>query len=150
MATAYQKIKFPLNQWPIFERSMVETEIKEQRIWKIEVDGALACVWTITFADPQIWEHSDDDQAIYIHRIATNPVFRGKNLVSDIVIWAKEYCVSKKKHFIRMDTCGYNTRLIAHYQNCGFDFLGISKLSHTDNLPSHYHNAEVCFFEIVL
>ncbi len=148
LATAYQKIVFPANQWPTFERSMVETEIREQRIWKIEIGGEIACVWTITFSDPQIWVHSENDAAIYIHRIATNPVFRGKNLVAEIVAWANKYIIAHQKRFIRMDTCGYNTRLIAHYQNCGFQFLGISKLSRTSGLPSHYHNAEVCFFEI--
>jgi RimJ/RimL family protein N-acetyltransferase len=148
LATAYQKTVFPANQWPTFERSMVETEILEQRIWKIEIDGEIACVWTITFSDPEIWEQSENDAAIYIHRIATNPVFRGEHFVAKIVAWANNYCIAHHKRFIRMDTCGYNTRLIAHYQNCGFRFLGISKLRSSSSLPSHYHNAEVCFFEI--
>jgi len=49
-----------------------------------------------------------------------------------------------------MDTCGNNKRLINHYINCGFDFLGMKKLKDTSELPSHYHNTEVCFFEIEL
>ena len=49
-----------------------------------------------------------------------------------------------------MDTCGENKKLIQHYQNCGFDFLGIKKLENASNLPSHYHNADVCYFEIKL
>ena len=49
-----------------------------------------------------------------------------------------------------MDTCGNNERLIRHYKDCGFSFLGMKKLNNTAELPSHYHNAEVCFFEIDL
>ncbi|CAM4376081.1 hypothetical protein ZONE111904_17310 [Zobellia nedashkovskayae] len=49
-----------------------------------------------------------------------------------------------------MDTCGKNDKLINHYKSCGFDFLGMKKLNNTSDLPSHYHNADVCFFEINL
>ena len=85
IATSFQKKKFPANQWPIFSRALVETEIKENRQWKLLINGQIACIWAITFSDPQIWEKSNDDSAIYIHRIATNPNFRGQNLVSIIV-----------------------------------------------------------------
>jgi hypothetical protein len=47
-----------------------------------------------------------------------------------------------------MDTCGQNDRLINHYKNCGFDFLGMKKLKDSSGLQKHYHNADVCFFEI--
>ncbi|MBC9796680.1 GNAT family N-acetyltransferase [Sinomicrobium weinanense] len=94
----------------------------------------------------------DDDatSSVYIHRIATNPEFRGNNFVKIIVNWAREFAESQSKKFIRMDTCGQNDRLINHYKNCGFEFLGIKKLKNTSGLPSHYHNADVCFFEIEL
>jgi hypothetical protein len=38
------------------------------------IDGQIACVWAVTFNDPEIWKN-DQDAAIYIHRIATNPDF---------------------------------------------------------------------------
>ena len=150
IATSFQKKKFPGNQWPIFSRTLVETEVKENRQWKLLINGKIACVWAITFSDPQIWEDRNDDSAIYIHRIATNPNYRGQNLVSIIVEWAKNYSAEKQISFIRMDTCGHNKRLIAHYETCGFTFLGISKLKNSEGLPSHYHDADVCFFEIIL
>jgi ribosomal protein S18 acetylase RimI-like enzyme len=150
IATSFQKKKFPGNQWPIFSRTLVETEIKENRQWKLLINGQIACIWAITFSDPQIWEDSNDDLAIYIHRIATNPNYRGQNLVSNIVEWAKKYSADKQISFIRMDTCGHNKRLISHYEKCGFTFLGISKLKNSEGLPSHYHDADVCFFEIML
>lgn len=150
IATDYQRIKFPGNLWPTFERQMVETEIAEQRQWKMVIAGEIACIWAITFEDPQIWEARNIDPAIYIHRIATNPRFRGQNFVQEIVKWAKNYALSLDKQFIRMDTCGHNTRLIAHYQHCGFQFLGMNKLANTDELPAHYHEADVCLFEIAL
>ena len=67
-----------------------------------------------------------------------------------IVDWSIEHARKHNKQYIRMDTCGKNDRLINHYKNCGFNFLGMKKLKNTSDLPSHYHKADVCFFEIEL
>ena len=148
LATEYQKRIFPENTWPTFERELVETEIQEQRQFKMVIDGHVACVWAITFTDPQIWEERNSDPSIYIHRIATNPSFRGQRFVETIVEWARGYAKSHQKKFIRMDTCGDNQKLIKHYTNCGFDFLGMVRLKNADELPSHYQDADVCLFQI--
>jgi len=148
LATALQKEKFPENQWPEFDRQLIETEVAEKRQFKIIIDGKVACVWAITYSDPEIWKQDDGVSSIYIHRIAVNPDFRGNNYVKLIVEWAKNFAQDKK--FIRMDTCGENLKLIQHYQNCGFEFLGIQKLQQAVNLPAHYQNADVCYFEIKL
>ena len=150
LATEFQKIKFPGNQWPEFDKELITAEVVENRQFKLQIENKIACVWAITYSDIQIWEDSENDTAIYIHRIATNPEFRGNNFVQAIVDWAKNYAGKQNKQFIRMDTCGKNERLINHYKNCGFSYLGIKKLKNTSDLPSHYHNAEVCFFEIEL
>ena len=107
-------------------------------------------VWVIAFQDPQIWEERDRDPAIYIHRIATAPQFRGRALVKHLVQWAKVYAEKQQKKFVRLDTLGENTRLIAYYQEMGFDFLGIFPLKNTAGLPTHYHNTPACLFEIQL
>jgi len=76
--------------WPIFETEFIEKEITEQRQWKLVIDNIIASNWAITFADKEIWEDRDKTDAIYIHRIATNPDFRGNRYVDKIVKWAKE------------------------------------------------------------
>ncbi len=150
LATEYQRIKFPDNLWPEFDEHLITTEISENRQFKLLIENKIACVWAISYSDPQIWEGSENDDAIYIHRIATNPDFRGNNFVRKIVEWSIAFAKERKKNFIRMDTCGNNVRLINHYISCGFTFLGMKKLKNTSGLPSHYHNADVCFFEIKL
>lgn len=146
IARDFQKLKGAV-PWPKFDKELIETEIEERRQWKILIDNQIACVWSITFSDPQIWEERNNDQSIYIHRIATNPIFRGQNLVKEIVNWSKIYAQVNVKKFIRMDTVGENKGLIDYYQKCGFDFLGLFKLKNTDNLPAHYHNATVSLFQ---
>ncbi|MFK7946754.1 MAG: GNAT family N-acetyltransferase [Saprospiraceae bacterium] len=145
-----QRIKWIDNLWPEFEVAMIETEIENNQQWKLLIDGQIACIWVTAFSDPKIWEERDIDPSVYIHRIATSPDFRGRNLVQTIVNWAANYAKSNEKHFVRLDTCGHNQGLINYYQKCGFKFLGIWKLKDTQGLPSHYVDSDVCFFEIDL
>lgn len=149
IATDFQKTKFTVH-WPEFDRKLIETEISENRQWKIVADGKISCVWAITFNDPQIWEERDKDPSVYIHRIATNPDFRGQNLVGQIVEWAKIYARENQKQFVRMDTVGDNSGLINYYTKCGFDFLGLLKLKNTAGLPAHYDNATVSLFQMTI
>jgi len=150
IAAAYQRAKQTVVVWPVFERQLVETEIKENRQWKLLIDGKIACVWATTFSDEQIWEEKNADAAIYIHRIATNPEFRGNNFVAIITNWAKAYAKNCGKDFVRLDTLGNNVKLIEHYTNAGFSFLGMFHLKTTEGLPDHYHNTPACLFEIRL
>ena len=150
LATEFQKSKFPENHWPQFENAMIATEVQKNLQFKLVIDNQIACVWAITYSDPQIWENVDNDDSIFIHRIATNPKFRGNNFVKIIAAWAIKLAKKQNKQFIRMDTCGKNEGLIQHYKSCGFEFLGIKKLKNTLDLPSHYYNVDVCFFEIKL
>jgi ribosomal protein S18 acetylase RimI-like enzyme len=149
-ATDHQKQVKGTVSWPTFERELVETEILENRQFKLLIDSKIACIWAVTFSDPRIWEEKDNDSSIYIHRIATNPDFRGQNFVMKIVEWAKSIADEKRINYIRLDTVGNNEKLIGYYQKCGFDFLGLFKLKNTDSLPAHYHNAYAALFEIEL
>ena len=99
IASDYQKAKEKVIVWPDFNRNMVETEIAEHRQFKMLMNNEVVCIWAITFNDEQIWEERNRDSAIYIHRIATNPDFRGRNFVSKIVDWAKEYAKEKGIQF---------------------------------------------------
>ena len=149
IATDFQKTRFSVH-WPEFDRKLVETEILENRQWKIVIDGKIACIWATTFNDPQIWEERNEDPSVYIHRIATNPDFRGQNLVGQIVQWVKIYAKENQKEFVRMDTVGDNIGLVRYYEKCGFDFLGLLKLKNTEGLPAHYDNATVSLFQMTL
>lgn len=149
IATHFQNKKSVV-PWPNFERKLIEKEISENRQWKLIIDDQIACIWATTDSDPQIWGDKNNDPSIYIHRITTNPIFRGRNLVKNIVKWSIKFAQKRNKKFIRMDTVGENIGLISHYKKCGFDFLGLSKLKETSNLPSHYQNATVSLFQITI
>jgi ribosomal protein S18 acetylase RimI-like enzyme len=146
IASNYQREKKTVIVWPDFDREMVLNEIAENRQFKLIVNNEVVCIWAITFSDEQIWEESMTDSAIYIHRIAVNPNFRGNNYITTITNWAKEYALKKEIQFIRLDTLGENKNLITHYKKAGFHFLGLFNLKNTSNLPEHYKLAPVCLF----
>jgi ribosomal protein S18 acetylase RimI-like enzyme len=150
IASDYQKAKQTVVVWPDFKKELVETEVAENRQWKLVINNQIACVWATTFTDEQIWEERNKDAAVYIHRIATNPNFRGQNFVGIIVEWARQYAKANNKDFIRLDTLGNNAKLIEHYTHAGFDFLGMFDLKDTNGLPDHYHGVPACLFEIKL
>jgi ribosomal protein S18 acetylase RimI-like enzyme len=137
--------------WPVFKNGLVETEIHEERQWKIIIDGVIACNWAITFEDKEIWGQKDKGDSIYIHRICNNPTLRGNRYIDSIVSWAKKYATQIGKQYIRLDTLGNNTKLIEHYTSAGFEFLGIHKLTDTATLPKHYQDEpNCCLFELDL
>ena len=135
--------------WPFFDNPFIEREIQEQRQWKILNDNLIACNWTITFKDKEIWGQKDKDDAIYIHRICTNPALHGNRYVDTIAEWAKNYATEADRQFVRLDTLGNNTKLIEHYKSAGFEFLGMFELTDTASLPDHYQKEpNCCLFEI--
>ena len=148
-ASAYQKTKKTVVVWPEFDQSMVETEIAENRQWKIVNDNGLeVCLFATTHTDEQIWEEKNADKAVYIHRICIDPQHRGANYVGVIVAWAKQYAYSQGLDYVRLDTLGHNTKLIEHYTRNGFEFLGMFNLKNTDQLPAHYQGVPAALFQI--
>lgn len=149
IATEFQKSK-SIVPWPQFKKNLIITEINEKRQWQININNEVACIWAIVFDDPLIWGEKNKDPSVYIHRIATNPKYRGQSLVAEIVKWATIFANENSKKFIRLDTVGENLALIEYYKKCGFKFIGLSKLNNTEGLPEHYSNALVSLFEIKL
>lgn len=146
-AIAYQKTVFN-KHWQGFEQDLIETEIRENRQWKIIIDNEVACIFAITFNDAVIWKEKDAQPSIYIHRIVTNPEFRGVGFVEKIIDWAKEYCLAQGKMFVRLDTWGDNPKLIDYYIKCGFDYVETIKMENTEGLPAHYNAVTLALFEI--
>lgn len=149
LAIEFQKKVFD-KAWLPFDRALIAREIAEGRHWKIVVDEKIACIFSVTFTDEFIWKERNSDPAIYIHRIVSNPDFRGQKFVPKITDWAKDYAPSIGKKFIRMDTWGDNQKLIDYYTACGFAFLGVTAPTPSPDLPKHYEDITLSLFEINL
>lgn len=147
IAIDYQK-KISDQHWLPFDPELVKKEITEKRQWKIILDGEIACVFCVAYSDPLIWGEKDKDPSIYLHRIVTNPKFRGKNFVVEIINWALEFGKNSGKKYLRMDTWGDNAKLREYYVKCGFNFLEVIKPKNPELLPAHYAEITLSLFEI--
>jgi hypothetical protein len=47
IASAYQKNKIVV--WPNFDQHLIETELSENRQWKLIIENQIACVWAIKY-----------------------------------------------------------------------------------------------------
>jgi hypothetical protein len=147
-AIAYQKAK-GYNLWNEFDRKLITEEIKDKRNWKIVIDGQIACMFSVVYSDPLLWAEQDNDFSIYLHRITTNKVFKGRSLMKVIVEWAKQHCKETGRKFIRMDTWADNKNLTDYYIGIGFKVIGYRHLDKdAKGLPSHYSTLSLVLFEM--
>jgi GNAT superfamily N-acetyltransferase len=146
-AILYQKTKFE-KYWQGFDRQMIAQEMAERRHWKILVDGEMAAFFSVTYQDPIIWGKRSEEPALYLHRIVTNPDFRGRGFMQHIIQWARQHGQDLGKQYIRMDTWGDNRELINYYLACGFKSLGLMELQETAGLPKHYAGIYLHLFQM--
>lgn len=148
-AIEFQKTVFD-KPWLGFDVEFVNKEIEEGCLWKITETGLIANIFSVTYSDPVLWLEKSEDPAMYIHRIVTNPDFRGRGYVPAITEWARSHAQENDLQFVRMDTWSDNQKLLDYYQNCGFRFLGTVAPEETDTLPAHYRGLKLALLEIDL
>ncbi|WP_143310893.1 N-acetyltransferase [Chitinophaga vietnamensis] len=151
-ARAYQRSK-QYNVWPPFDLALTAAEVKEQRLYKIEIEGEIACIFSIVYNEPPIvWKDAEENTAIYLHRIATNPAFKGRRLLTPIIEWSRTHARDIHRSLIRMDTWADNDNLTAYYVGYGFKLLGTSYMPAEEakaaGLPGHYWDNTANLFEM--
>jgi ribosomal protein S18 acetylase RimI-like enzyme len=147
LGTNYQKTVAE-RHWLGFDRNLIAGEIHENNQWKVLIGQHVAGIFTTSFSDPLIWTERNSDAAIYLHRIVTDPAFRGQGLVKHVLAWAKHYAAQNGKRYIRMDTGSGNEKLNNYYISCGFSYLGVTELDNVEGLPDHYKRRTFSLFEV--
>ena len=148
LAIQYQQSKSG-HFWRGMNRPLIEKEIREQLHWKIMEENQIACFFSIAFNDRLVWDERDADPSIYLHRIVTNPAFRGKGYVKQIVDWAEAFGRATHRQWVRLDTGLDNERLNAYYRQCGFLFCGIKQFDNDSDpsVPRHYLGSGLSLYE---
>ncbi len=148
-AIEFQKTVFD-KQWLGFNADLVNREISEGRLWKIVEDEGVACIYSVAYEDPIIWGTESHIGSMYLHRIVTNPEFRGRKYVSAIVNWARTHAAEYGLRFVRMDTWADNLKLTNYYTACGFAWKGTVSPKDSQTMPAHYRGIRLGLFEIDL
>ncbi len=148
-AIAYQKL-VKGNTWKGFEISLIEQEIAEQRHYVIKENDEISCTFVLAFDDELIWKEANKDKAVYIHRVAVNPKFRGKGYIKVIIDWLTGKAEDLDIDYIRLDTESGNDKIKNYYLSCGLTFKGSTQIDWEEGMPAHYKNATLILFEIKL
>lgn len=134
--------------WQEIDQEGLRNDIKNKLQFKIMQGEDVLCIFSMQHNDPFIWRERDCNDAIYLHRIVVNPVFKGQKQFEKVLNWAKDYVRQKGLQYVRMDTWAENTRIIAYYQSFGFAFIENYKTSDAPELPVQNRNLNVALLEL--
>jgi len=148
-AIKYQK----RNNYPNWEgddKSILQQDLHNKLQYKIVINKLVACIFSICFSDKIIWRDNDKNDAIYIHRIAVNPDFKGQKQFQKILNWVINYAQETRRDFIRMDTWADNPTIIGYYKSFGFQFLENFTTPDTPELPIQNRNITLALLEYTI
>lgn len=148
-AINYQKSKnYPA--WRGYDKKVLQQEIEQRVQFKIISGADILCIFSISLSDPFTWQEREKGDAVYLHRIVTNPNFKGQKLFDKVLQWAKEFAAKKKLAYIRMDTWPNNINLINYYKSFGFEIVAYATTPDTEALPEQNRNLDVVLMQLPL
>jgi ribosomal protein S18 acetylase RimI-like enzyme len=136
--------------WDSIDEMSLQKEIANKLQFKIVRNETILCLFSIQYSDTFIWQDKDQNDAIYLHRIVTNPNFKGQRLFEKVLNWAFLFAKQNNRKYLRMDTWADNQQLIDYYQSFGFRFIENYKTTDTDKLPLQNRNLNVALLELTI
>lgn len=136
--------------WESVDVNALEKDVLNNLQYKIEQNENILCVFSVQNSDPFIWQDKDRNDAIYLHRIVTNPNFKGQRLFEKVLTWAIQFAKQNNREYLRMDTWADNHQLIAYYKSFGFRFIENYKTTDTEKLPIQNRNLNVALLELTI
>lgn len=136
--------------WQSIDEIALQKDIRDKLQFKIIEGKHIVCIFSIQYNDPFIWQDKDQNDAIYLHRIVTNPNFKGQRLFKKLLTWAIQYAKQNNRKYLRMDTWSHNHQLIDYYKSFGFRFVENYKTTDTEELPLQNRNLNVALLELTI
>ncbi|MFD0863277.1 GNAT family N-acetyltransferase [Sungkyunkwania multivorans] len=105
-----------------------ENDLDRGELFVIENDQEiLGCITISTYMDveyePIQWL-TEDNQNVYIHRLAIEPKYQGKGYAQELMDFAEDFASEKGFSSIRLDTFSQNQRNQRFYEQRGYQRLG--------------------------
>ena len=145
-AIEYQKINnYPV--WPDYDRKVLQEDIDCDRQFKLISEEEIACIFSICGSDPVVWREMNKVPALYLHRVVTNPKFKGQRLFQSVLDHAIELAGSNNVKLIRLDTWAHNEPIKSYYLSFGFDIVEYFTTPDTDELPLQQRGNDVVLME---
>jgi ribosomal protein S18 acetylase RimI-like enzyme len=134
--------------WTTYDKDFIKMDIENNLQFKIVQDDHILCVFSICFTDRLIWRKREKGDAIYLHRIVVNPMFKGQKQFEKILNWVREFAVKIGLRYIRMDTWAENPNIIGYYQSFGFLHIEDYTTPNTTKLPEQHRNLKVALLQL--
>jgi ribosomal protein S18 acetylase RimI-like enzyme len=118
-----------LDQWqyPV-KLDNIRAAIGAKTCWLVS-DSANDVVGTITVdqnADPAMWAPADHpEDALYLHRMITEPAAKGVELGSALIDWAARRATESGCKWVRLDAWRSNPGLWQYYADRGFELVRV-------------------------
>ncbi len=136
--------------WTSYDKAFIKADVERGLSYKISRDNAIACIFSICYADPLIWREMERGDALYLHRIVLNRGFSGEKLFTKVLEWALEHAGNWGIKYVRMDTWAANDKIIDYYKSYGFRFVENYTTADTTDLPAQHRNLNVALLELSL
>ncbi len=138
-AILYHK-RMRYNVWKGYDKEVLALETRNGLLHKLLVNDEIALVFSAIYSDKLLWGDRDQDDAVYVHRLAVNPEFRGKRLFVYVFDWLLKEAKQKGRKYLRLDTWGDNPKMIAYYESFGYQSFNYHKSGDDPDLPSPHRN----------
>lgn len=136
--------------WKEYDQTFLSNEVNNGFLYKIIVDDAIACIFSICYADPFIWREMEQGNALYLHRIVLNRKFAGKRLFEKVLEWSIYHAHTENLQYIRMDTWAENEKIIDYYKSYGFRYIETYTTGNNIELPIQHRNLNITLLEFSL
>lgn len=138
-AICYQE-KMGYNVWKGYDRDLLRKEMEEKLQHKLVIGDKIALVFSAIYTDKALWGERENNDAVYVHRLVVNPLFRGRRLFGHIFNWLISDAKRRDRRYLRLDTWGDNPRMIAYYESFGYRFVGNFTSGDDASLPLPHRN----------
>jgi GNAT superfamily N-acetyltransferase len=148
-AIIYQRIN-NVPVWNGYNKALIDTEIHERTQYKIVIDNQIAGIFSVCkpgALEAELWKEKVSEKSIYLNRIVTDRIFRGKRLFKTILDWIDDFTSGSNFKHIRMDTWADNPFLVDYYKTFGFHDRGIINTSESEALPPQYRKLTLLILE---
>jgi len=136
--------------WTTYDKDFLTIDIERNHQFKIVQDDHIPMCIQHCFTDALIWREKEKGNAIYLHRIVVNPMFKGQKQFQKILNWVREFAVKNGLRYIRMDTWAENPKIIGYYQSFGFLHIEDYTTPNTEKLPEQHRNLKVALLELAV
>ncbi|WP_458122204.1 GNAT family N-acetyltransferase [Paenibacillus sp. Z6-24] len=113
----------------MFTPELIQSYFMEREVYIAEVAGEPAGMFTLQAGDAEYWQHRNDENYLYLHRLTVASRFRSIGLGPAMLRWAEEYANQQGGKGLRLDCMADLLPLNRFYQQQDFRYMGTHHVS---------------------